>query len=74
MLDTLIVFLKEFLKEFINYEKKSADNEIHENLPSIQSVNVEQQYRPLVKHAYQIFFFVFINQNVCCGYAKEPSQ
>ena len=29
---------------------------------------------PLVKRAYQIFFFLFLNQNICCGYSKEPSQ
>ena len=20
------------------------------------------------------FFFLFLNQNICCGYSKEPSQ
>ena len=32
-------------------------------------------YRPLVKSAYQInVFFLFLNQNICCGYSKELSQ
>ena len=22
----------------------------------------------------QFFFFLFLNQNICCGYSKEPSQ
>ena len=30
--------------------------------------------RPLVKSAYQKLTFLFLNQNICCGYSKEPSQ
>ena len=31
--------------------------------------------RPLVKSAYlKINFFLFLNQNICCGYSKELSQ
>ena len=30
--------------------------------------------RPLVKTAYQSFFILFLNQNICCGYSKESSQ
>ena len=29
--------------------------------------------RPLVKGAYQKIVFLFLNQNVSCGYSKEPS-
>ena len=29
---------------------------------------------PLVKSAYQKIIFLFLNQNICCGYSKEPSQ
>ena len=29
--------------------------------------------RALVKSAYQNFFYLFLNQNICCGYSKEPS-
>ena len=28
----------------------------------------------LVKSAYQKIFFLFLNQNICCGYSKEPSH
>ena len=31
-------------------------------------------YRPLVKSMYQKIFFLFLNQNICYGYSKEPSQ
>ena len=31
-------------------------------------------FRPLVKSAYQKMFFLFLNQNICGGYSKEPSQ
>ena len=31
-------------------------------------------FRPLVKSAYQKIFFLFLNQNLCCGYSKELSQ
>ena len=27
--------------------------------------------RPLVKSAYQTFIFLFLNQNICCGYSNE---
>ena len=27
-----------------------------------------------VKSVYQKIFFFFLNQNICCGYSKEPSQ
>ena len=30
--------------------------------------------RPLVKRVYQKIIFLFLNQNICCGYSKEPSQ
>ena len=32
--------------------------------------------RPLVKRAYdnEKIIFLFLNQNICCGYSKEPSQ
>ena len=30
--------------------------------------------RPVVKSAYQKIFFLFSNQNICCGYLKEPSN
>ena len=31
-------------------------------------------HSPLVKSAYRKFNFLFLNQNICCGYSKEPSQ
>ena len=31
-------------------------------------------YRTLDKRAYQKIIFLFLNQNICCGYSKEPSQ
>ena len=31
--------------------------------------------RTLVKSAYEKnLIFLFFNQNICCGYSKEPSQ
>ena len=27
-----------------------------------------------VKNAYQKIIFLFLNQNICCGYLKEPSH
>ena len=29
---------------------------------------------PLVKSVYQKIIFLFLNQNICCGHSKEPSQ
>ena len=31
-------------------------------------------YRTLVKSAYQQLIFLFLNQNICCGYSKGSSQ
>ena len=31
-------------------------------------------HRPLVKSVYQKINFLINNQNICCGYSKEPSQ
>ena len=31
-------------------------------------------YRPFVKSAYPKIFCLFLNQNISCGYLKEPSQ
>ena len=30
--------------------------------------------RTFVKIAYRKFNFLFLNQNICCGHSKEPSQ
>ena len=30
--------------------------------------------RPLVKSVYQKIFFLFLYQNICCEYSKEPSR
>ena len=30
--------------------------------------------RPFAKSAYQKNIFLFLKQNICCGYSKEPSQ
>ena len=30
--------------------------------------------RPSVKSVYQKLIFLCLNQNICCGYSKEPSQ
>ena len=39
--------------------------------PSLEAT--EGRSRPLVKTAYQKRIFLFLNQNICCGYTKEPS-
>ena len=31
-------------------------------------------FRPPDKSAYWKLFFLFLSQNICCGYSKEPSQ
>ena len=30
--------------------------------------------RPLVMSGYQKIIFLFLNQNICCGYSTETSQ
>ena len=36
--------------------------------------NINHCNRPLVKSVSQQNIFLFLNQNICCGYSKEPSQ
>ena len=31
-------------------------------------------FRTPDKSVYKKIFFSFLNQNICCGYSKEPSQ
>ena len=31
-------------------------------------------YGPPDKSVMKNYFFVYLNQNICCGYSKEPSQ
>ena len=34
----------------------------------------KSEFRPPDKRAYLKLFFLLLNQNICCGYSKEPSQ
>ena len=34
----------------------------------------KSMFRPLLKSAVQKIIFLFLNQNICCGYSKETSQ
>ena len=43
-----------------------------EKFPSIQRVN--HLFRAPGKSAYRKTIFLFVIQNVCCGYSKELSQ
>ena len=55
--------------------------QIYRNNEEITSSNIQNYWfkkvsiRPSVKSVYQKkYFFLFLNQNICCGYSKEPSQ
>ena len=37
-------------------------------------LNFRTSTRPLVMSGYQKITFLFLNQSICCGYSKEPSQ
>ena len=34
--------------------------------------NPADTHLPLVKSAYQKLIFLFLNQNICCGYSNKP--
>ena len=34
----------------------------------------DHNYRTFVKSFNENLIFLFLNQNICCGYSKEPSQ
>ena len=36
--------------------------------------NSSKYNRPQDKSAYLKIIFLFVNQNICCGYSKEPSR
>ena len=38
------------------------------------SKDIDIVIRQLIKSAYQKLDFLFLNQNMCCGYSKDPSQ
>ena len=40
----------------------------------IKTVRGPLNDRPLVKSAYSKISFLILNQNICYGYSKEPSQ
>ena len=35
---------------------------------------ISSWYKPLDKCAYSKIMFLFLNENICCGYSKEPAQ
>ena len=41
---------------------------------SICAYQVEYGTRPLVRVRTKKLIFLLLNQNICCGYSKEPSQ
>ena len=50
---------------------KDGNGRLYINMVLKQKINYN---RPLVKIELQKIFFLFLNQNICCGYSKEPSQ
>ena len=67
----------------LNFYQITAWNNIWTTFKGGHPVNISMNFgsnwisglsRPLVKSAYQKIFFLFLNQNICCGYSKEPSQ
>ena len=50
----------------------STDNQSQDELRDERQVGVSS--RTLVKSAHQKIIILFLNQNIRCGYSKEPSQ
>ena len=63
----LTIFFKYFVKSSMYFRKGHMKNLLREAVGPIGG-------GPKVKSAYQNFFFLFLNQNICCGYSKKPSQ
>ena len=70
-LDSNGLTLKEFF-ERVNFEKRSVDsNKNMKNYPAWKKLsNAGPQLRVCTKK----LIFLFLNQNICCGYSKEPSH
>ena len=71
-----------FLNEHITFVKKnSGDCQLYLS-PKGNNVSKVAAYLtlcniksgPMIRVRNGIFFFLFLNQNICCGYSKEPSQ
>ena len=43
-------------------------------LSTMADLRKSQTVRALVKMCNRKIIFLFLNQNICCGYSKEPSQ
>ena len=80
--DDLTKKCEENKEKFSEYEKQ--DVKLREDLKHAKAKskkldkNVDQEkkkvFRPPDKRAYWKIIFLFLNQNICCGYSKEPSQ
>ena len=65
------------------FDKESSWTPVFKNqvraLRGFLNISAEEKSRRLLTHKglrvrTNIIFFLFLNQNICCGYSKEPSQ
>ena len=80
LFETLMEHLKEFFKK-VDFEKNRQTTNRHEKLPRRQSalililLDIIYWYPGLkLRVRNENLIFLFLNQNICCGYSKEPSQ
>ena len=71
-----IFFIFIFSTAFHDSKKVKLSVKILENkmLTVDNSKDIDTVIRQLIKSAYQKLDFLFLNQNMCCGYSKDLSQ
>ena len=62
---------------FYNHNKTNIyylDGAMMSNTDILPFNIMSKRFSPLVESVYQEIIYLFLNQNVCCGCSKEPSQ
>ena len=71
-----------FLRPFFEEKKNRWDRQVFvfdfyfplDELGHFYSISTKPDEAPFCSINIQKVFFLFLNQNICCGYSKEPSQ
>ena len=63
------------LENKLNSQKAEMDRQLLQSAQEILQLRIVSIPRPLVKECVpKKMIFLFLIQNICCGYSKEPSQ
>ena len=62
-----------FLRQFLSSLLLKCNNHIKYILPHAEKSNIIQSGPKIIVRNWKLFFLC-LNQNICCGYSKEPSR